>query len=615
MMKKMKIKIAAAILAVASLCALGFGITIFSSDAATNAPQTFKMADGASIRYSDGESTGLRFVSVIDDAEYSALSENYEHVTYGMVILPYDYVTEYSPVNAETLFGADAKYCWQTVEDGKVRILNYVATDALSICDDSLSANYGKRELRCAVVNIMDANFIRDFYAVSYIIAENQGEKEYFFTDDNMTNVRSAVQVAQMAYADESDPARLEVLQSFIDKAPAQYSYKTEHYIPSGDGYTLHDTSTFEMQTLNDKVQAEAIAIDGYSVDTDNALNVTEGTIWYDNSLTLKLYYKNWKTQPENLIQGFEGMETIPEGVIFAIDGSNTVDALELNDDMTYVNGGDKSLKFSFTADKTVCIVIGELLPSRNLSYYEYLSFDITTDTTGYVGKASICYDSTQDYTSAYTDKKGAQLTKDVWRTITIDLAKMKDEGIDISYCYALSIYVGTAGNYYLDNFVTGYGNEVLQGFENTDDIGEESVKNNVGTDISDGAFINTDSKYVLSGVKSMGFTISSTDTIHLILANLLPSNDLSGYNTLSFNLIGTSSKYVGAMSIVANNVSYSGYCSRTGGNLTADTWYTCTFDLAALKEKNPDANLGSVYSLKFYIDGGTYYIDHITAQ
>lgn len=178
---------------------------------------TFVMENGANVRYATTESeSGLRFEAEMSATDYTALMNNvgdgkaYSEMSFGVMIMPYDYIEKYGDLTVENLFGTDAKYDWAEMVDGewqydgsKVRIIN-ITGDAFS--QDLIESE--NMVFRGAISGILQDNLARDFIGRGYIKYKVSGESEYKYlmaeyADDKVhSNVRSIIEVAEAAYAD-----------------------------------------------------------------------------------------------------------------------------------------------------------------------------------------------------------------------------------------------------------------------------------------------------------------------------------------------------------------------------------------------------------------------------
>ncbi len=155
------IKLTAAICACA-LCVSG-GVAVSSVSADANS-STVTMLDGASMRIS--EVSGLKFTANIDN--YDAAKE------YGMIIMPYSYVTDYcagGDYHAE-LTAANVKFSQKICEPYEFE---------------------GEYRIACSITNVMYANLSRDFVGIAFVKA---GDTYAYAEIDEEKNARSISEVA-----------------------------------------------------------------------------------------------------------------------------------------------------------------------------------------------------------------------------------------------------------------------------------------------------------------------------------------------------------------------------------------------------------------------------------
>ena len=195
------------------------------------------MIAGASIRAA--EPYGIRFAMNLSDDDYALIANEvgegkaYVSVKYGMMILPYSYLSKYGELTEENLFGENAKYTWKGKgqENGTQIMLRY--------SENALTADkvYGGYTLMYSNVGLEGKWITEKFVGAGFIeFTKADGTKEYkIFTrhenyDENNAEsvknscVRSCYEVAVAAYEDA------ETSQTLKD-------YLYEHYLKN-NGYT-----------------------------------------------------------------------------------------------------------------------------------------------------------------------------------------------------------------------------------------------------------------------------------------------------------------------------------------------------------------------------------------
>lgn len=158
----------------------------------------FAMMNGASVRYSIG-STGLRFMAYMTEDKYTEVSA-LEDISFGMVIMPYEYVTDESlgdiEVVNEGVSTLNPVYYWgEEAVEGKTRVLHYEREDLPTSTGRRGTGKY----FQCAITNLKAKNYDREFYAKAYYSYTENGETKYVFTDENETNIRTVEYVAMRA--------------------------------------------------------------------------------------------------------------------------------------------------------------------------------------------------------------------------------------------------------------------------------------------------------------------------------------------------------------------------------------------------------------------------------
>ena len=195
------------------------------------------MIAGASIRAA--EPYGIRFAMNIGESDYALIANEvgegkaYLSVKYGMMILPYSYLSKYGELTEENLFGENAKYTWKGKgqENGTQIMLRY--------SENALTADevHGGYTLMYSNVGLEGKWITEKFVGAGFIeFTKADGTKEYkIFTrhenyDENNAEsvknscVRSCYEVAVAAYEDAETSQILK-------------DYLYEHYLKN-NGYT-----------------------------------------------------------------------------------------------------------------------------------------------------------------------------------------------------------------------------------------------------------------------------------------------------------------------------------------------------------------------------------------
>ena len=143
------------------------------------------MADGASVRMNTP--TGIRFTGSVDKTYFDSLKTQYgaDNVTLGMLITPTDYLTANNLV-----FTKEALDACEAISGAK-----YLEIDAITVLAED--AYY---KVNCAMTNVLEANYARDFSAILYIKVNGEIVEYSAYNAEN--NSRSIAEVAQAAYND-----------------------------------------------------------------------------------------------------------------------------------------------------------------------------------------------------------------------------------------------------------------------------------------------------------------------------------------------------------------------------------------------------------------------------
>ena len=221
---------------------------------------TLGMRAGAQVRTK--EPYGLRFTMQMRAEDMAFVNANvgegkyYTAASYGMFILPYDYIASAAPTE-ENLFGENAKYTWLKKADGvgSVRIMHSLSDRGMTI---GRGAEYFEETdtyyLYYAITSLAQENITRKFVSVGYIALETADGVEYKVVslydgytedgDNSANNVRSAYDVAAAAFEDtEMDDAELK-----------DWLYDNYLYGNDNNKYTDPDTTTVPVGKKEEEV-------------------------------------------------------------------------------------------------------------------------------------------------------------------------------------------------------------------------------------------------------------------------------------------------------------------------------------------------------------------------
>lgn len=186
-----------------------------------------EMNAGASIR--TAEPYGIRFQMNVSAADKALIDENvgedkaYTSVRYGMIIMPYSYVSAYGGSTKENLFGASAVYTW-TGKDGvgETQIMLRYSENGLQTNGTDYALYYSNTGLSGSAITMkfIGAGFIeltrQDGTKEYKIVTKYEGYDESDETTFAATNVRSCYEVAVAAYEDTSADAPSAVVKQFL---------------------------------------------------------------------------------------------------------------------------------------------------------------------------------------------------------------------------------------------------------------------------------------------------------------------------------------------------------------------------------------------------------------
>lgn len=186
-----------------------------------------EMNAGASIR--TAEPYGIRFQMNVSAADKALIDENvgedkaYTSVRYGMIIMPYSYVSAYGGLTEENLFGTSAVYTWKDKEgSGTTEIMLRYSENGLQAKDGNYALWYANTGLTGSAITMkfIGAGFIeltrQDGTKEYKIVTKYEGYDESDETTFAATNVRSCYEVAVAAYEDTSADAPSAVVKQFL---------------------------------------------------------------------------------------------------------------------------------------------------------------------------------------------------------------------------------------------------------------------------------------------------------------------------------------------------------------------------------------------------------------
>ena len=294
-----------------SVCFFLMAMLVATPKASAYAPldayaQTFTMDNGAKVLL-DGENTGLRFTATMDSDEYDdlvALNSDTVKVRFGVIIMPYDYVTETTALTEENLFGASKKYCFEDdCECGLIHVSHY---ESASLYEDAVKYP-GKKVINCSLIKLIENNIPRPFVGVGYVSYVDTTDAENpvsdyvlasFYNGDILNNVRSPLYVAQVTYeVDNLNADQEQVCEDdyFAPFASKNFAYTVNYnFIDRRDNSVIKSEKVTKYAPLNSKVTAPDY--DGED-DTFDALtkveDATEYTVYNENKTVINVNYVN----------------------------------------------------------------------------------------------------------------------------------------------------------------------------------------------------------------------------------------------------------------------------------------------------------------------------------
>ena len=228
--------------------------------------EDFVMENGASIRASGDNVNGLRFTAEMSEETYNSL--NKQNATFGMVIVPRDYITQGYELTAANLFGSSAKYSTTAVAGVSQSVRKMICIENIKPSDIDGDGRY---EVRGAITDILTNNLTREFVAVAYACINGEYIVASYYGNDMENNARSIYYVAQRAIdaADHASAVQtkyIDTFNSYVESLGATYNVTyTVNYIKTRKGMTETETETFTAP-LNSVVEIVAKEYDGFTL-------------------------------------------------------------------------------------------------------------------------------------------------------------------------------------------------------------------------------------------------------------------------------------------------------------------------------------------------------------
>ena len=245
--------------------------------------EDFVMEEGAAVRVANDAVNGLRFSAEMSATTYENLSA--QGATFGIVIVPRDYITDGYDLTSSNLFGVQAKYSANATVGVSQAVRRMLLIDNLTPRDFD---DDGKYEIRGAITEILSSNLTREFVGVAYVCVNGEYIVASYYANDIENNARSIYYVSQRAI-EEGDKNASKVQTKYIDgyatyleEAGKTYNVTyTVRYIKTRKG-TVEVEEETHTAPLNEIVTVEAkdYSSDNYAL-TTGVSSVT--TVLYAN--------------------------------------------------------------------------------------------------------------------------------------------------------------------------------------------------------------------------------------------------------------------------------------------------------------------------------------------
>ena len=227
--------------------------------------EDFVMEEGAAVRVVGDDVNGLRFSAEISADTYNSLQA--QGATFGMVIVPRDYITDGYELTVANLF-VSPKYSATAAVGANQAIRKMLLLDNLTPSDRDKDGNY---EIFGSITDILTNNLTREFVGVAYACINGEYILASYYGNDMENNARSIYYVSQKAIeaGDNASAVQTKYIDTFNNYVASQgktynVSY-TVNYIRTRKGVTEIETETFKAP-LNDVVEITAREYDGFSL-------------------------------------------------------------------------------------------------------------------------------------------------------------------------------------------------------------------------------------------------------------------------------------------------------------------------------------------------------------
>lgn len=279
-----------------------FTVNVIDSNSALVANTALTIREGASVYVKDS-SNGIRFQMSILVSDYTALISA-GTTTFGMIIMPADYLVTCGDLTVDNLFGENAIYGWGENTSGKVPVICQTYSE-LAFNSTVLTDDY---YMNISIKDILEDNINRKFVAAGFVKCTINGVDYYriaTYKDNDITNSqRSMYEVAKAAYnatnSSLGDTQKETLKTNYIDVIDGNTSvystYKVEYYKVENGTATLADSVEISAK-VGTAVGIPVISDNpvktyaGYVYDSEYSGTCLSGTVASDGALTLKVYY------------------------------------------------------------------------------------------------------------------------------------------------------------------------------------------------------------------------------------------------------------------------------------------------------------------------------------
>ena len=250
--------------------------------------EDFVMEEGASVRVSGDEVNGLRFTAEMSAETYQSLSA--QDASFGMVIVPRDYITDGYELTVSNLFGGDAKYSETAAAGANQAVRKMLHLANLTPVDYDKD---GKYEVRGAITDILTNNLTREFVGIAYVKLDGEYILASYFADAMDNNARSIYYVSQKAI-DANDHASavqtkyIDAFNKYVSDAGKTYNRTyTVNYITTINGKSTVETETVTAP-LNSVINLTAKEISGFTISSASKIN---SKIYANKDNVFNFYY------------------------------------------------------------------------------------------------------------------------------------------------------------------------------------------------------------------------------------------------------------------------------------------------------------------------------------